>query len=141
MLFFLIRLSFCLQGRSFLVSLPPLMENGPHDEATFLEEGGDDEDIPSAISPSEEVEEDEDDEEPARKKQKRRSTTLLLLRPLQGMRLQNWRRMACRLRVPSTWVTGMSPWLRLLSALRRRPSSPGCPPFPWEATMASESPG
>ena len=49
------------------------MENGPHDEATFLEEQGDKEDIPSAISPSEEVEEDEDDEEPARKKQKRRS--------------------------------------------------------------------
>ena len=71
MLFFLIRLSLCLQGRSSLVSLPPLMENGPHDEATFLEEEGDEDDLPSAISPSEEVEGDEDDEEPLRKKQKR----------------------------------------------------------------------
>ena len=38
-----------------------------------MEEEGDNEDIPSAISPSDEVEDDEDEEDPPRKKQKRRS--------------------------------------------------------------------
>ena len=62
-----------LQGRSFLVSLPPLPENGPDDESKIVEEEGDDEDIPSALSSNEEVEDDDEEEAPARKKLKRRS--------------------------------------------------------------------
>ena len=45
-----------LQGRSLLISLPPLPENGPDDESKFVEEEDDDEEIPSAHSPHEEVE-------------------------------------------------------------------------------------
>ena len=44
--------SFCLtrilsQGRSSFVSLPPLMENGPHDEATVVEQDDDEDELPS----------------------------------------------------------------------------------------------
>ena len=62
------------QGRSSFVSLPPLMENGPHAEAEVLKEvEEDDDELPSATSPSEEVEEDDEDEEPLPKRQKRNS--------------------------------------------------------------------
>ena len=43
------------------MSLPPLMENGPHDEATVVEQDDDEDEIPSAHSPSEDVEENEED--------------------------------------------------------------------------------
>jgi len=46
-----------------MVSLPPLMENGPHDEAAFPEEEEPEDDIPPAISPSEALEDDEEEEE------------------------------------------------------------------------------
>ena len=48
------------------------MENGPHDEATVVEQD-DDEEIPSAHSPSEDVEEDEEDAEPQPKRRKRKN--------------------------------------------------------------------
>ena len=48
------------------------MENGPHEEAEFPEDKVDDDEVPSATSPSEELEEDED-EEPLRKRQRRKS--------------------------------------------------------------------
>ena len=50
------------------------MENGPHAEAEVLKENEeDDNELPSATSPSEEVEEDDEDEEPLPKRQKRKS--------------------------------------------------------------------
>ena len=50
------------------------MENGPHEEAEFPKEDGvDDDEVPSATSPSGEVEEDDEDEEPLQKRQKRKS--------------------------------------------------------------------
>ena len=49
------------------------MENGPHEEAEVLKENEDDDDeLPSANSPSGEVEEDDEDEEPLHKRQRRR---------------------------------------------------------------------
>ena len=55
-----------------MVSLAPLPEDGPTDKSKVVEEGDDDE-LPSAVSPNDEVEDDDDDKEPARKRQKRRS--------------------------------------------------------------------
>ena len=48
------------------------MENGPHDEATVVEQD-DDEEIPSAHSPSEDAEEEEEDAEPQPKRRKRKN--------------------------------------------------------------------
>lgn len=48
------------------------MENGPHEEAEFPEDEVDDDEVPSATSPSEELEEDDEDEEPLRKRQRRK---------------------------------------------------------------------
>ena len=61
---------YLLQGRSLLISLPPLPENGPYDESKFVEEEDDDDEIPSAHSPHEEVEDEDEEEEPVRKKRK-----------------------------------------------------------------------
>ena len=55
------------------MSLPPLMENGPHDEATVVEQDDDEDEIPSAHSPSEDVEENEEDPEPQLKRRKRKN--------------------------------------------------------------------
>ena len=53
---------------------PPLMENGPHEEAEVLEEDGDDDDeLSSATSRSEELAEDDEDEEPLQKRLKRKN--------------------------------------------------------------------
>ena len=50
------------------------MENGPHEEAEVVKENEEDDDeLPSATSPSEEVEEADEDEEPLLKRQKRKS--------------------------------------------------------------------
>ena len=46
--------------------LPPLMENGPHEEAAFPEEEPADDELPLAHSPVEELEEVEVDEEESR---------------------------------------------------------------------------
>ena len=43
------------------------MENGPHDEATVVEQNDDEDEIPSAHSPSEDVGENEGDAEPQQK--------------------------------------------------------------------------
>ena len=49
------------------------MENGPHEEAEFPEEDEvDDDEVPSATSPSEELEGDDGDEEPLLKRQRRK---------------------------------------------------------------------
>ena len=55
------------------MSLPPLMENGPHDEATVVEQDNDEDEIPSAHSPSEGVGENEEDAEPQPKRRKRKN--------------------------------------------------------------------
>ena len=55
------------------MSLPPLMENGPHDEATVVEQDDDEDEIPSAHSPSEDVGENEEDAEPQPKRRRRRN--------------------------------------------------------------------
>ena len=62
------------QDRKNYVSLPPLMENGAHDEAAVVaEQDGDEESPPPANSPSEEVEEEEDeDTAPPAKRRKRK---------------------------------------------------------------------
>ena len=49
------------------------MENGPHDEATVVEQDDDEDELPSAHSPNEEVEEDDEDEEPLRKRLRRKN--------------------------------------------------------------------
>ena len=62
-----------LQDRKNYVSLPPLMENGAHDEAAFVaEQDGDEESPPPAYSPSEEAEEEEEEEEAPLKRRKRK---------------------------------------------------------------------
>ena len=48
------------------------MENGPHDEATVVEQNDDEDELPSAHSPSEEVEENDEDNEPQPKRQRRK---------------------------------------------------------------------
>ena len=48
------------------------MENGPHDEATVVEQDDDEDEIPSAHSPSEDVGENEEDAEPQPKRRKRK---------------------------------------------------------------------
>ena len=55
------------------MSLPPLMENGPHDEATVVEQDDDEDEIPSAHSPSEDVGENEEDAEPQTKRRRRKN--------------------------------------------------------------------
>ena len=55
------------------MSLPPLMENGPHDEATVVEQDDDEDEIPSAHSPSEDVGENEEDAEPQPKRRRRKN--------------------------------------------------------------------
>ena len=54
------------------MSFPPLMENGPHDEAIVVEQNDDEDELPSAHSPSEEVEENDEDDEPQPKRQRRK---------------------------------------------------------------------
>ena len=54
------------------MSFPPLMENGPHDEATVVEQNDDEDELPSAHSPSEEVEENDEDTELQPKRQRRK---------------------------------------------------------------------
>ena len=61
------------QDRRAYVSLPPLMENGPHDEATVVEQDDDEDELPSAHSPSEEVEENDEDDEPPQKRRRRKN--------------------------------------------------------------------
>ena len=63
-----------LQDRKNYVSLPPLMENGAHDEAAIVaEQDGGEESPPPTYSPSEEVEEEEEeDTAPPAKRRKRK---------------------------------------------------------------------
>ena len=49
------------------------MENGPHGEATVVEQDDDEDEIPSAHSPSEDVGENEEDAEPQPKRRKRKN--------------------------------------------------------------------
>ena len=49
------------------------MENGPHDEATVVEQDDDEDELPSAHSPSEEVEENDEDNEPLPKRRRRKN--------------------------------------------------------------------